>query len=1762
MSNFNSSNNQKLTASALFILIFASSSLKCIICKDETILPPVIEQMETSPLEKGAEIEARVSQSGDTLSASSHRIVASGWPSTSPMWPSIETASGESANASHWLSMVEPFIYADKPRSVDYSLLLAINSTTSDLLKSRVKPMGVNLAFEYYFNHEQKITALPGIKIEVDRKQFKYLEPNKREVQTKMWIKFNEQITITDPSQFDNHDWLKFSLVNRQSPSLVAIRRLKVEFLMNAQAQEVSTETTTASSLPASSTVAPTTASATSPAPRAQTQGEEQSKAGEAFGSSSTGPEIATRPTNSVPNDVPQQTGDTFQPADAGGYQDQGEIQGDSVPAASHINHIISHKIEPVEAKNKGSWLPGWGKRRKRQSEAASNGTNSDSIVLTCYRSDQCDWVADSSDSIQWSLARQPPSTNTVQSGYYYNSNRNNYGDASKMLRLTLNQTDSATIADQNSDHCIELALYVTEKTHLKLFRLTKSPSADKNDLSESSWIRGNLLLIWAPTITSENEKANAEQSTKKKRSALPKSILPAMENGKNGWTVETLCYGDFFADYKNCGSGKCAFGFEMEPDTQRAGQAHGSPASELLASERGQVEVDQSTDDQQRLSLASASFAAEQVVGVALLREYSLNIPVKPSRSKWFETWQRDEVEPSDNWKFYPNLDYKVDSNNISLINLFDDAHYYIESEWLDVGYNLNFTATLVIDMSSTSNQTLVNDTNTNSTPATDAAQEDSSVFSLRMISKLVDSNFIPIYSNKSIIYWSPYSNDSTLDLGIPVSERILEERGNRLTKNDIESDDKLFKIILEFVLDCHWLNADQGLEKFLADRSIVYGFTLANVSLSDRCFPNPCEFGSCQQNGTGFEDWNCQCDDKHRGRQCQFGKWCNLAHVTPWNSQGTNKNSPVTLRSSSKQPKVVSESITRVSGKEFCQKKLGNGFKCTDVDLPLNDNLYTDEGVTFDCSCQDDHFLSDDSKCKQAHLCNAVICPAIGMICDESKPFNKTQPCQCNEKQDWFPDAKNPTDKCIRQQCRDKKRDCQFDAHICLPTLPGERPICKCGPKFTMKTDERGQNYCQSTACILPTLNDCQQICIPDNSNLERPYTCSCHPGYLLDGDGQSCRPQKLNSPPHCRPNCHSRNQICTDEGCKCKQGYLAEGEVIVQQTAKNRHPNGTVQHIDYVQSVRCLNVCSLTYAENKAEFERIESVCPFGLCDADDFSCRCSDPMSSALVNTKYEPIYNTSLLAEDPNEKQRISPLCHLKRVCEVGSNSYKICKSQGAICVPDYTKAAMFDCVCPPSTEKKYYGQGTSSEFSCEPRCSAKRYDCLRRQAICKLVDKDQVRCECLPGLMFDQRDQKCYLAKYSYSFNLIVVNKYYEPESKFHKIEFYKNSTQDNSFNSVKNSRLYDRVADSDELIPQFQQSQDVEPDIKRELVARSIFITDYNQCNITQVIPKAVIEDPYEHDMESFLGYIDQCNEKIHQNVRNYHLNSRLSEDLRQALRQHLRDFTVTTNNSSCVEIDSSGMYLNCTVYLQSNDPIPKQTIDYVFNECDKHGQNDNYCWIKPRLLLKKPTSRNNNSAGSRSPSNDTQLVRSEFNFHQIIPCDVENFCGQDAFSVRSDEKTSLCSCKCPPDIEVVDIRDLEPRREDEEPAKFAVKEVCAPRNHCGPNSTFCLAKTGSVCHYDIRLGSKCNCVYPSYESADGRCVEVAFSHLDNTFIVIIIMLGTGLLVSIAINLAALARSKNIFGRSKQYPLSEFPVTRPQTGRSTGIPNPTFTND
>lgn len=1915
-------------------------------------------------LETAASLDA-----DDMHAATGYKIIASGWPVTSALWPTarIENAQSDNDTDAGQFTRVEPFIYVDKPRPIDYSLLLDLNETLVERITSSIKPpLGVQLSFEYYFDHDHKVTALPGIKIEVNRKQIKYLEPGNTTTassdKAKMWIKFAGLIYLDDKLQLANHDWLKISLVNRQSSSLVALRRLEVTFLTSAPEVEPA-----APSVPAANkNVAPPVPGLKTEVPpqREFSPEQDQPQQGEPFSpdesqepglqkiaetaarpyesdagrpplpSSTTAqkyqpafyphsitgqsPELGTgpqpprttthehanrpnqqefspeqrrplspdeseelgpediaepgpepyvpdagrrplpssatvhehvhQPANhqasdnyassaakqvSVPHIDPQLSGTTAhghgsskhpatKPDRTKKGSDKKEHRNEVDSGTGATSNALTSTIKPVAPKPK-SWMSiiAGRKRRKRQvvPVEALGAQNGSQITLTCHQSSFCQhWRADGPDQIQWSLARMPPSTNAVQNGYYYVSNRNNYGNWSEILRLYLNETESATNSDQESDHCIELALYVTERSRLNIYRLVRAPTSAGDEPAPLGHAYGNdeharLLLTWAPTTTTSSN-GSATGTGPAGRRALPGSRLPARDHG--GWTLETLCYGDFFADFKHCSSGGCAFGFQMDVSPRPFGHL---PTSGGGADEAPDMALANDKHQHQPLVVLGAD-EEEQVVGVALLSDYATNnrrSPAPPDMpNKWLAAWQRDEVKPDHDWRFYPKLDVLVGDSSVDLVNLNDEAYYQMHSTWLTMQTYLNFNASLAIEL-------VRMDTGGNDS-ANLSATNDEQVFSLLVSTRLVDRNFVNIWNTSHVIKWPAQAR--YYDLGAAnLTDKIEPARHEQLAKDDKA---RLYKIIIELELDCRhssWVSGGQQ----------EFKLTIANVSLADRCFPNPCQSGSCQQTGTHPEEgWQCHCDATHRGRRCEFGRWCELAHVLP--PPANNHQTPTaSVGSQQKRQELLVKAPpangAKISGNKYCELKLAgpkelgqNKTKCTELDVTLNENLYTEDGKTFHCSCQDDYYLNDEAKCKPAHKCSSLVCDAIGQICDETKPFDKTQPCQCNEKQDWHPKPDNPG-KCIRRQCQDKMRDCGFNAHICLPTLPGERPICKCAPGFQLKTNDKGQKYCQSSACILPTLNDCQQICqvrsgLENNLNLDRPYNCSCHPGYVLDKDGRSCAPvgpsatktTSDNQLATCDPACNRDTQICTAHGCKCKQGFVADREEWTNITQSIRSPSKSP--IRYVKKVQCLNVCSLTYAENIDEFEKVRSVCPLGLCDPDTFQCRCSDPNSKALIHTKYEPV-----AANDTSKPSaRLSPMCRLRRVCEPGSANYVFCRARGAICVPDYEKSAMFSCECPPATEKQHMNQ---TEFVCKPRCSSIELNCQLKWATCRLFERDRVKCDCLPGFLPDKDKGTCYLANYTYSFSLILKNKYYQPEARYHRPgsrpEAPDGPTEhDGQQEPPASDEPHDLVPELE--APHFQRSDAQEQeangggasDRHHSKLARQdrqpMFIAEFNQCNISQVLPKSIIEDPYEHDIESYLNYIDQCNENIHKQTKSLQINSRLAEDLRQSLRQHLTEFAVTTNESLCMELEPDGTYLNCTIYLQSNEPISVSTINNAFTNCDKYGADPDSCWIKPRLLLKRAPFNNEVATGMDSQSaraGQTTLGTNNsdnyFNFIQVIPCEINNFCGDDAYSFHLGDTTSRCSCKCHEELGRYDVKNLAParhQRNGHEPGAQApmvaadatlsndqkeldrwnslhltdpTKDICRPRNQCDSNATYCQHKTGSVCQYDARSGSRCRCSY--YENNEGYCIKHPLEIQYEVVIGVIVLLAGSLLVSLIVNILSLIRSKRTgaFGHNKQYPLSEFPARNNNSNppvrnlsRSTGVPNFAFDND
>lgn len=86
--------------------------------------------------------------------------------------------------------------------------------------------------------------------------------------------------------------------------------------------------------------------------------------------------------------------------------------------------------------------------------------------------------------------------------------------------------------------------------------------------------------------------------------------------------------------------------------------------------------------------------------------------------------------------------------------------------------------------------------------------------------------------------------------------------------------------------------------------------------------------------------------------------------------------------------------------------------------------------------------------------------------------------------------------------------------------------------------------------------------------------------------------------------------------------------------------------------------------------------------------------------------------------------------------------------------------------------------------------------------------------------------------------------------------------------------------------------------------------------------------------------------------------------------------------------------------------------------------------------------------------------------------------------------------------------------------------------------------------------------CLGWTQENIEGQCVELPITGLNNTLIIIVILLGAALVVSVTINLVAAAKSGKFIGRNKKYPLSEFSATHHRSPTSMGLSNSGFLRD
>lgn len=1655
------------------------------------------------------------------------RIVGDGWPSTPVMWPGnkVSNYSADDSKVSLEASTTSvklPFIYVDKNDTSDYSLFLNLNLTLLDILKNQLKPMKASLSFDYFFKFASNVTAKPAIRIEIDRKAVRMLEAkfDSNKTALPMWFSFVDLVTINDLSK---PDWLKISMINREYPSTVAIRRLRIEFKMD------SNETT-----------------------------------------------------NKVMDDI--QPGDNSPELQPGGGGGGGDFENTNQPYSQPQDDnpsALTDDIVPFDKKNQvdGHRIT----KRQVQQDLKKN------IVLNCMNPNECDFKPQEGRQLQWSLASMPPSNDKVASGFFYVSNQRGYGDADKLLQLSLEQTENATIIDFEADQCIELSIFVTQETYLHVYRMTK---ANQINSKQSKWIRGPLLLSYPSTIIAPSrsnttflQDLTLDYADKQQKQAA-NLRLSSKKEYDDDWLYETYCFSDFFVSNSqvkslpNCKAGECAFGFMLS--TQSA--------------------YDQQ-DLKQDLNLNIGPLYRERLAAIGLLRRFATRSTRQMTNSrKYLKAWQAEATKPNEYWRFFPSEDWRMYASNASLVNLRDKSEYYALSDWIEFDSPMEFNATFMVETSAF-NKADFSAAFIASLPPPEQklmilASDTPRVMNIKASVKVLDAKLGLLYKREIPTLELSFQSNETktyLDLSVPITDKINR---NQVQRVNSAISPPLFKLQIKITLECHWLVESLPARRFITDKHINYKMSLVNVSLADRCNPSPCNQGTCLQNGIKLDDWQCECDDQHRGRKCEFGRWCKIAHVSPWTTSrrkllsSTNSDSNSGEEKSTNEDNIVVDnsiaSLELVSGDDFCHKKLGIGSNCTELDVKLSDLKYNDEGVTFVCNCMGDYYLSDSLECRQAHLCDSIICRSPGSSCDSSKPFDATQPCQCNSTMDWQQQQQQADNsssafsvgECQRTQCSDIERDCGFRANICLPNVFGERPICKCGSKFVEKISQivppiggstnedpflpqTTCKTCESTACNLPNLNDCAHICTPNSTNPIRPYDCSCFDGYTLAKDNSSCdaNPNKHLLAQNCQSLCDEEQQVCTDSGCKCRQGFKEISFEFVTIEEEVVGPDGQLSHSTNTQfrTVKCQNICELTF--DIRVFNQVKSVCPFG-CNSNNFTCKCDAP------NSAYE--------SESEDGK---TPLCRRKRVCAKDGKAYDDCKNRNAICAPSFS-FPFYECVCPKLTTPFFYGPG-SGDFTCEPLCNDMKSQCLRQEAVCRLTDTNSVSCTCEPGMMFDEKEQRCYMAKYTYSFSLIVANKYYQQQQ----IDFIHSSKE-------KNHTLTDPLQHDNNNISQPWR-----------------LIAEMNQCNLSQVLPQFVLDDPYEQSTDSYLEYIEKCNLDLQKGLRMARLNSQLADDVRKALRQDLRDFTVTTSDEFCTELVSQNnqrdflssiQTLNCTIYVQSNEALSRQTIDNVLSNCDPRGADRSLCWIKPSLLLSMDTSL---VPTTKVPSSGQSSIKKRelvSDFKQVIPCELRSFCDKDAVSVRLDNKTSRCSCKCFL-TRAKSIRELERSASHQlmglNRSSLAVREICLPRNHCLQNSTFCSSKQNSECKYDTEIGSICVCKHNYYmHNANGSCLSLNDAILSSTTLQttlapilieatsssvlysVIVFLSIALIISVAVNLFIALRSSSLLGRSQDYPLSKYHSAdqqhhqhqfqddscnrlRPHINhnRSTGIPNEAF---
>uniref|UniRef100_A0A4W3HU78 Low-density lipoprotein receptor-related protein 2 n=1 Tax=Callorhinchus milii TaxID=7868 RepID=A0A4W3HU78_CALMI len=194
---------------------------------------------------------------------------------------------------------------------------------------------------------------------------------------------------------------------------------------------------------------------------------------------------------------------------------------------------------------------------------------------------------------------------------------------------------------------------------------------------------------------------------------------------------------------------------------------------------------------------------------------------------------------------------------------------------------------------------------------------------------------------------------------------------------------------------------------------------------------------------------------------------------------------------------------------------------------------------------SCQESEFTCDNGLC----IRSSYRCDRRNDCGDASDERGCTyQPCAQHQftchngrcvSQLWVCDGDN--------DCGDESDELEHMCQTAEPTCPPQQFKCDNGNcienvkvcnRVNDCSDNSDEKTCGINECSAPALNHCNQIC----TNTLTSFICSCHPGYQLMADRQTCEDIDECSvmPSVC-------SQICENtEGshvCKCAPGYIRE-------------------------------------------------------------------------------------------------------------------------------------------------------------------------------------------------------------------------------------------------------------------------------------------------------------------------------------------------------------------------------------------------------------------------------------------------------------------------------------------------------------------------------------------------------------------------------------------------------------------------------------------